>query len=339
MVTRGRGRACRCGGVKVVRQSLVRAIRRRRGARIVVACGVATVAHVLATGGSASSAEQIPLLAGGPSYYVERDMPKAVQDRGIREQKKALAAYQGLDIGEPSRQAGCRPTDFPNSLGPPAPAVEARMIGYHVAVVVRFKTLPRALACRPRALSIAIRGKSINPSVGASPWVQRYELQGRVGRAVIRLPMYSVAPYELFLVSETIQGRRSKSVEMVLSCPSGGCVAGEAPPPHQKSKLRKFPLRGVSRSQLEASFREGLNAAGRSAPYMRRTESCRSRTVCEATFTDPLFPRRPLRVRYVIGGEQVKTCWAVTDWKSLNEPPYEDMPRPSPTAGCVTWPD
>jgi len=265
-------------------------------------------------------------------------MPKAVQDRAIRQQKEVWAWYQGLNIGEPTREAGCRPTDFPNSLGPPAPAVEARVIGYHVVVVVRFKTLPRALACRPRTLSIAIRGMSIHPSVRAIPWVERYELQGRVGRAVIRLPMYSAAPYELDLVSETIQGRRSKSVEMVLSCPSGGCVAGEAPPPHQKSTLRKFPLREVSRSQLEASFREGIDAAGRTSPYMQHTVSCRSQTVCQATFTDPLFPREPLRVRYAIGGEQIAKCWAVTDWKYLDELPYEDMPRPSPSAGCVAWP-
>ena len=321
-----------------MRQSLVRAIRRRWGGEILVACAAVSVVYALAIASSASSAERIPLLGDGPSYYVERDMPKAVQDRAIRQQKKALASFRGVAIGEPSLQAGCRPTDFPGSLGPPFPEVTARVIGYHVVVVVRFATLPRALACRPWGVSIAISGNAIHPQVGAIPWVQTYELQGPVGRAVIRLPLYAVAPYKLSLYAGTIQGRRSKRVERMLTCPPGGCVAGEAPRAHQKSTRRKFPLRGVSRSQLETSFREGLDAAGRSAPYMRHTASCRSRTVCEATFTDPLFPRKPLRVRYVIGGEQIETCWAVTDWKSLNEPPYEDMPRPSPSAGCVTWP-
>lgn len=265
-------------------------------------------------------------------------MPKAVQDRAIREQQKALADFRGMTIGEPSRQAGCRPTDFPGSLGPPAPDVTARVIGYHVVVVVRFRAMPSALACRPQGLSIAISGKPIHPNVGGIPWVERYALQGSVGRAVIRLPMYAVAPYKLALYAETIQGRRSKRVDIGLACPPGGCVAGDAPSAHQKATRLKFPLRGISRSQLEASLREGIDAAGRTAPYMRHTVSCVSRTVCQATFTDPLFPRDPLRVRYVIGGEQTQTCWAVTDWKYLDEPPYEDMPRPSPTAGCVRWP-
>src|SRR5262249_52842120 len=149
----------------------------------------------------------------GPSYSVEFDMPKAVQDRAIREQQKALAAFHGVTIGEPSRQAGCQPTDFPGSLGPPGPDVTARVIGYHVAVTVRFKTMPSALACHPQGLSIAISGKPIHPTVGSIPWVERYALRGSSGRAVIRLPMYAVAPYKLTLVSETIQGRRSKDVE------------------------------------------------------------------------------------------------------------------------------
>jgi hypothetical protein len=273
-------------------------------------CAAATVVCVLATGSSASSDKQLPLLSGGPSYSVEFDMPKAVQERAIREQRNALAAYRGVTIGEPSRQAGCQPTDFPGSLGPPAPDVSPRVIGYHVVVVVRFKSMPSALACRPQRLSIAISGGSINPQVRAIPWVETYALQGSAGRAVIRFPLYSVAPYKLTLVSETIQGRRSKDVERMLTCPPGGCVAGEAPSQHQRAIRRKFPL---------------------------HTVSCVSRTVCQATFTDPLFPRDPVRVRYVIGGEQVPTCWAVTDSDS-GEPPYEDMPRPTPPAGCVTWP-
>jgi hypothetical protein len=315
---------------------LSHAIRRCWGG-FLIGCAAVTVC-VLATGSSANSAQQIPLLSGGPLYSVEFDMPKAVQDRAIREQKKALAAYRGMTIGEPTRQAGCRPTDFPGSLGPPAPAVTARVIGYHVVLVVRFKTMPSALACRPHTVSVAISGKPIHPNVGGIPWVERYALQGSAGRGVIRLPMYAVAPYKLGLYAETIQGRRSKRVDMPLACPSGGCVAGEAPSAHQKATHRKFPLRGVSRSQLEASFREGIDAAGRTAPYMRHAVSCRSRTLCEATFTDPLFPRDPMRVRYVIGGEQVEGCWAVTDWKQLDEPPYEDVLRPSPSAGCVRWP-
>jgi hypothetical protein len=265
-------------------------------------------------------------------------MPKAVQERGIRQQRKALAALRRVGKLEPTLAAGCRATDFPGSSGPPAPEVSPRVIGYHVVVVVRFKTFPRALACRPWGVSIAIHGESINPQVGAIPWVQRYALLGSVGRAVIRLPLYSVAPYRLSLTAETIQGRRSKTVEKPLTCPSGGCVAGDAPGVHKKAIRRKFPLRGVSRDQLERSFREGLAAAGRSAPYVRHAASCRSRTVCVATFTDALFPRKPLRVRFRIGGEQVARCWAVTDFELLNEPPYEDLPRPSPYAGCVTWP-
>jgi len=315
-----------------------RLVRRDSVGGILVASAAATAFYILATVSSANSAEQIPLLSGGPSYSVEFDMPKSVQNRAIREQKKALAAFRGMTIGEPSPQAGCRPTDFPGSLGPPAPNVTARVIGYHVVLVVRFKTMPSALACRPQTVSVAINGKPIHPTVGSIPWVERYALQGPAGRGVIRLPMYAVAPYKLTLYAETIQGRRSKRVDMALACPSGGCVAGEAPGAHQKAIHRTFPLRGVNRSQLEASFREGINAAGRTAPFMRHTVSCGSRTLCQATFTDPLFPRQPLRMRYVIGGEQIAGCWAVTDWKNLGEPPYEDMPRPSPSAGCVRWP-
>ena len=122
-------------------------------------------------------------------------MPKAVQDRAIRQQREALSSFRGALNEEPSLGAGCRPNDFAGSVGASTPEVTARVIGYHVEVVVRFETLPRALVCRPwRVVLIpAISGTSINPQ-GSIPWVQTFELQGPVGRAVTRLPLYTVAP-------------------------------------------------------------------------------------------------------------------------------------------------
>jgi hypothetical protein len=60
-------------------------------------------------------------------------------------------------------------------------------------------------------------------------------------------------------------------------------------------------------------------------------------TVCHATYTDPLFPDTPYRVRYQIEGEQIAGCW-MTRWpRALDPLPYEDTYKGSELAGCATW--
>ena len=98
-----------------------------------------------------------------------------------------------------------------------------------------------------------------------------------------------------------------------------------------------FRLRGISLTQLETSFRDGLSA-GLTPPFQIRAAGCRSLTACEVTYADPLFPREPYRIRYRIGGEQVSGCWATLIARRVDPVPYDDTHQGSgPSGGCAAW--
>ena len=290
-------------------------------------------AWLSAGSGARDTLQGIPLIDDTPTLSVDSGSPPAVVERNEKLIAKAIRQLREIAKMEPSLGAGCKPNDYPGSLGPPAPRVTARIFGHHVEAIVRFDNLPAALVCRPYAVRITIIGKPIRKDL-RFPWSQYYQLVGPVGRGVIRLPLYATPPYDLHVVSGTPQNKISRTVKVRLRCPAAGCLDGEA---RGRSKPRRFPLRGVSREQLEESFRDGVEAIGRSAPYMRLSTRCPSTTVCQVMFTDPLFSEQPYRIRYEIGGEQTAGCWLVRDREELDEPPYDDAYARGPAAGCVSW--
>ena len=263
-------------------------------------------------------------------------MPPAVLARALRAQRAALSRARAAAKSKPTRAAGCVPNDY-GSLGPPPPNVTARIFGRHVEVIVRFSRFPSAPECRPLAIQVTTHGKPTT-KVGPFPWNVTFALRGAIGRAVIRLPPYSMAPYRLNVTAVSSGGWISKRVEQDLSCPSDGCMRSESySPPTERNPHRVLPLRGVDRRSLEESFRTAL-AVNRRGPYIMRNVGCRSLTTCEATYADPLFPDMPYRVRYRIEGEQRAGCWMARDATLLDPLPYEDTYRGSIVpAGCVSW--
>jgi hypothetical protein len=68
-----------------------------------------------------------------------------------------------------------------------------------------------------------------------------------------------------------------------------------------------------------------------------RVVGCPSLTVCQVTYTDPLFPDAPYRVRYEIEGEQIGGCWMAARPRVLDPLPYEDTYKGAELAGCASW--
>ncbi len=304
---------------------------------LALASVVVSVSFVVGSGARVAS-QRVPLIDDTPNLQNSRSDPQEVRDRTERFAREALQELRRISGKEPSLEAGCRSTGFPGSLGPPAPvSVTPRIIGHHVEAIVRFAKLPKSPVCRPWAIRITMFGKPITAG-GRFPWSQYYQLVGPVGRAVIQLPMYSTAPYELWVQSGTIQNRTSKTIKIKLRCPAAGCLAGDAPTQHDSGKTApRFPLRRVSAAQLQESFSAGEDAIARSALFMRFRTSCSGTTSCLVTYTDPLFPDHPYRVRYTIAGEQQAGCWYVSHFQKLDEPPFDDAFARSPVAGCVSW--
>lgn len=296
----------------------------------------AAIAVAASTAGAASGSDGIPLLGMPRSIGADRDMPPAVLARALRAQRAALARGRAIAKLRRTRAAGCVPNDF-GSLGPPAPNVTGRIFGRHVEVIVRFARYPSALACRPLTIQVTTHGKP-RTAVGPVPWNVTFVLRGATGRAVIRLPPYSMAPYRLSVSAVASSGWMSKRVEQNLSCPRAGCMHSESySPSSDRDPHRVLPLRGVDRRSLEESFRTAL-AVNRLSPYTMRAAGCRSLEICEATYADPLFPNMPYRVRYRIEGEQRAGCWMARDGTTLDSLPYEDAYRGSIwPAGCVSW--
>jgi hypothetical protein len=310
----------------------------RRLPSLVVGTVVGTVATALFIGSAtgAESREAIPLLAEPPSLSIERDMPKPVQARLARAQRKALALLKSAAKQHPSRAAGCATDDF-GQLGPPPPDVTPVVFGQHVEVVIRFKRLPRSIACRPWAILVSIKGRLTNARGDSLPLTELFQLRGPIGRVVISLPYNARAPYQLIVSAGTVFGRRSKLVRQNLSCPPKDCLQGVSWKPNGEQVPQPIlQIRGINRLDLETSFRDALTAA-RPAPFMMRDAGCTGLTTCQATFADPLFPDSPYRVRYQIEGEQVAGCWAARTKRILDPLPYEDTYKGPTPAGCASW--
>ena len=174
-------------------------------------------------------------------------------------------------------------------------------------------------------------------------WTETRILRGPgAGRAVVRLPLYTRAPYTLRVSSST----RSRTARADATSASSAARQRDAsgatrrPPTRPSRPTPTFPIRQITRAQLEASFREAAERRGpaNAAPYLRHKARCRTLTTCTLTYTDPLYPDQPYTTRYRIAGEQTPGVWLVTKHDELTEPPYGDIVARGPEAGCVAWP-
>jgi hypothetical protein len=287
---------------------------------------------------AASSRTSIPLFSVHRSLTVERDMPPAVRARIEREQQRVLDLARS-SAGEPaSRANGCVPDDY-GSLGPPAPRVSPRVLGYQVEVLVSFERLPRSLACRPWRLRVTVHSSDgkLNPDSAGG-----FYIHARRGRVVVDLAWFGKPPYRLKVYAESLAGRYGKAVEVRLRCPgtgafARGCFAGTRGFGLPKPIL---PLRGVTRASLETSL-DYLLSAQRRPPLLHAapvSSECSALRACEVTYVDSLFPDSPFRIRYRIVGQQVRGCWLGRHQGFLDERPYEDAGGgPLSLAACASW--
>ena len=231
----------------------------------------------------------IPLLAPFSPQSVERDMPPAVRDRILGEQRALLAQAREAARLPATAEAGCEPSGIQGAgLGPPSPEVEPRILGHHVEVEFSYGSMPSSAACRPAILDVVVySGEKASPSFNNAGGVGRYLLRGRRGRVVLDVPWSGRPPYHVLVNSTTADGRRGPSVERLLSCPGTGdpvrvCLPGYRPAAHDWPMPEPvLPLRGVERESLEASLRYVL-AGERSAPVTRGAR-CPSLLLCEVT--------------------------------------------------------
>lgn len=317
-------------------------------ARISLRLGVALLGLLL--GASIAGAERsaqdssdarfgnaIPALGPHASLTLERDMPSQVQARIAREQRRLLK-FARAHSGDPlTRAAGCVPTEFPGSLGPPAPRVTPRLLGYHVEVLVGYERLPLSMQCRPWKLRVHVHSAD-----GKINFDSNFALVGLRGRIVVNLPLFGHPPYRLAVYAESLFGRQGPRVEHPLPCPitghsAKGCLVGLT---GISSPTPELPLRGVTLRALETSLRYVLEPQRR-PPLVRATPSafrCSSLRACEVTYVDRAFPKSPFRVRYRIQGQQVRGCWMGVHAGFVGERPYEDAGGGPPTlAACTSW--
>jgi hypothetical protein len=291
-----------------------------------------------------SSQDPIPFLAPSPALGIDRDLPPSVRDRYEREQRRRLELAREASAGAATRSAGCVPSGT-SALGPPAPTVAARILGHHVEVVFEFAQLPASPACRPwEATVVVFAGRRASSSFKSQ--VASFLVSAQRARVVVDLPWFAQPPYSLTVTSSTILGRRSRAVERRLRCPGTGhavrgCLDGYRPGLHSFPMPKPvLPIRGLTRSTLEASLRYVVDAE-RAAPPLTAVpvaSGCRSLAVCDVTYADPSFPASRYRVRYRIAGAQVRGCWMGIRQAVLGAMPYEDAGRGRlQLAGCAGW--
>jgi hypothetical protein len=310
--------------------------------------GAAVLFLLVLPGGAVSASSRvgiqdgarIPILSPIQQRSPERDTPPAVLRLLLEEQRAAMARAQAAAKLKPSLAAGCRRvTDAGGAvrLGPPAPSVRARIIGHHVELLLRYRTLPRSDACRPAVETVVVfSGEPASSTFNNAGAVETYAVKGVAGRAIVDLPWNGHAPYRLLVSSETVLGDRGPRVELPLACPRAGCLAGYQPPLHTRPMPKPvLALRGLTRAQLEASLREVV--AAERWPSVSATE-CRSLRSCVVTFVTPGFPKQPYRVRLAIAGQQIRGCWLAWYERILDHQPYPDAGRgPQDRAGCRNW--
>lgn len=300
----------------------------------VLLVGVSATSGGTSSVSGASSRESVPLLSWPRSFTLERDLPAVVRARIVREQQKVLKVARGAANEPAARAGGCVPSDFPGSLGPPAPEVSPRVLGHQVEVVITFGRWPRSLVCRPWLLRVIVRSKDGRLNLDSRFWAH-----ARRGRAVVDLPLFGRPPYRLDVTAESLFGRRRPTVELPLRCPGTGdvvrgCLAGATGLAIPRPVL---PIRGLTRASLEASL-DYLLTAQRRPPILHAAPSasqCPSLRMCEVEYVDRAFPDSPFQVRYGIAGQQISGCWTGRHQGILGQRPYEDaggVPCPSPPA-------
>jgi hypothetical protein len=284
-----------------------------------------------------SSTAPIRLFGPHPSLATERDMPAVVRARIAREQRRLVRLAKGAEGQPASRASGCVEGDFPGTLGPPAPRVTPRILGYQVEVLIEFARLPRSWQCRPWQLQAIVHSRDAKLNFDS-----HFAVEERRGRIVVNLPWFGHPPYRLEVFSETLFGRQGPTIEVPIRCPSTedrvrGCLAGLAGFSSPKPEL---PIHGVTLSSLVASL-DYLLEPQRRPPVLRaapRAFRCRSLRVCEVTYIDEAFPASPFRVRYRITGQQVRGCWMGLHEGISGRRPYDDAGGGPPTlAACVSW--
>jgi hypothetical protein len=311
-------------------------------ARALIAVAVACVALApSAAGGPVGAASAVPVLAPWSAPYAERDMPRSVQERNLREQRALAALAQEAMRLPATRENGCVGSNPGYPLGPPSPRVTPRVLGHHVEVLFELARMPESPACRPWLVSVALlsgNGKS---------WSERFRLNGPSGRVALNLPFAGLPPYRVLVQSQTLGGRMGKTVELTASCPGTGhavkgCLRGLQPALHSTPMPKPvLPLRALDRRTLEASLAQVLADDARPPVVgaIPRASRCLSLRICEVTYADPLFPRSPYRVYYSIAGQQVRGCWiGRNQFRTSGRLPYEDAGHGRLfLAGCASW--
>jgi hypothetical protein len=309
---------------------------------LLVAAGIC----LLATGPATARERKadVPFVLPIPQRTPERDDPPVVRRLLEREQQAAYARAKAASKLPRTREAGCVPVADPSGktlLGPPAPHVQARIIGHQVEVFYRFDRLPESAACRPAGITVVVHSNnSTAPSGSPVPSVGDYFVVGPVGRLTLDLPWYTRAPYDLLVTSSTLLGYRSTYIRPQLACPRAGCLDGYSPPLHSSPlplplPQPVLPLAGLNRVQLEESLRYVIS--GERWPSARDAH-CASLSSCTVTQATPGFPTHPYRIHYRMAGQQVRGCWMGLSDGPVDALPYPDAGRgPLELAGCRSW--
>jgi hypothetical protein len=264
-------------------------------------------------------AEDLPSADSGTPVPVARWVASLDRQRAI-----AIATAQRT---KPSTALGCVDDGF-GGLGAPAPAfVEAVVLGADVAVEYRYAHWPKAPACRPAELALIVVATG-----GSEP--NTIERPGPAGRVVLPLPVGGKPPYRIEADATSWAAMRGGLVRWPVSC-AAPCPDGPRPGQgHAFARTRSYPLRGVTRPELERSLRYEL-ADLRFVQV--RSVACASVARCSVTYVEPPLPTRPYTVEYPITGERTPGCWR-TDWltASSHNLPYDGAEYATP-AGCVGW--
>jgi hypothetical protein len=310
-------------------------------ARIVVATALALIA--IGIGVSRGFGSQmngsghvaLPLLVAWDSISPERDMPAKVVARLEAEERAALARARDDVHDARTRAGGCVATQFPGRLGPPLPRITARLLGRHVALVVRYRTRPTSAHCRPATLLVAVRSVATPSGV---PWVREFRIEPpAAGRLELSVPPYSPGPYRLIARSVSMFGDPGPELRVRLAC-NGRCM----PPLHAGADFDALPkpllpLTAITRVQLESSFRFAVSRERDPRPAR---VTCPSSYRCVVSYVDASFPHSPYRIAYLVEGERVAGCWmARLDGSGALDPlPYSDAPKGQiDLAACRSW--
>ncbi len=310
-------------------------------ARIVVATALALIAVGIGVSrgfGSqmnGSGHATLPLLVAWDPVSPGRDLPANVVARLDGQERAALARARDHVHDPLTRAGGCVATQSPGTLGPPLPKITARLLGRHVALVIRYRSRPASAHCRPATLLVAV-GSSATPS--GVPWVREFRVEPpAAGRIELSVPPYSPGPYQLTARSVSMFGAPGPELQVQLAC-KGRCV----PPLHAGADYDALPkpllpLTAITRAQLEASFRFAVSGDRDPRPVH---VTCPSSNRCVVRYVDASFPRRPYRVAYLVEGERVAGCWmARLDGAGALDPlPYSDARKgQTDLAACRSW--